>query len=206
MKSTLTILLCALLTVSCSVMSRKVRKDAVSTPSFSTLVQKADEYRDKTVIVGGYLLNTRNESGQTVITVLQALLIPGGKPGLRDRSKGRIIITTSQFLDPEIYTKDRKITVAGKVIGSSLDEAEKAPFPYLKLESRELYLWPKYDKTRYRHRYPYHDPFWGWDDPWYWQHRPYVFHGSGYRRHHHGWHRLWRRNLHPRNSTVRKPQ
>jgi outer membrane lipoprotein len=205
MKSILTILLCALLTISCSVMSREVRNEAVSTPSFSALIQKADEYRGKTVIVGGYLLNTRNESGQTVITVLQAPLVPGGKPGLRDRSQGRIIITTSQFLDPEIYARDRKITVAGKVIGSSLDEADKAPFPYLKLESRELYLWPKYDQTRYRHRYPYDDPFWDWDDPWYGQHRPYYFHGSGYRRHHHRWHRPRIQNRYPGNPTIRKP-
>lgn len=193
MKSAFTILFGALLMMSCSVMSSQVRRDAVAIPAFATLIQTVDEYRDQTVIVGGYLLDIQNESDQTRLTVLQAPLKPGGKPGSRDRTEGRLIITTSKFLDPEIYTKGREITVAGKVIGSSVDEAEAeaggAPFPYLKLAARELYLWPKYKKTRYYYRYPYRypydDPFWYWDDPWYGRHRSYYFHGSAYWRHHH---------------------
>jgi len=190
MKSAFTILFMALLTVSCSVMSRQVRQDAIPSPALATLIEQVDQYRGQTVILGGYLIDIQNTSDQTQLTLLQAPLKPGGKPGAKDRSGGRLIISTSQFLDPEIYTKGREVTVGGKITGSSIDEAKGAPFPYLKLTARELYLWPKYQKTPYRYRYPYDDPFWYWDDPWYGWHRPYYYHGPGYR-HHHRRHRYW---------------
>ncbi len=191
MKSAFTILFTALLTVSCSVMSRQVRQDAIPPPALATMINQVDQYRGQTIIVGGYLVDIRNTPDQTELTLLQAPLKPGGKPGPKDRSEGRLIISTSRFLDPEIYTKGREITVGGKIIGSSIDETGAIPFPYLKLTARELYLWPKYKKTPYRYRYPYDDPFWYWDDPWYGRYRPSYFHGSAYRRHHHRRHHYW---------------
>jgi len=190
MKSTFTILFTALLTVSCSVMSRQVRQDAISPPSLATMINQVDQYRGQTVILGGYLIEIKNIPGQTQLTLLQAPLKLDGKPGAKDRSEGRLIISTSRFLDPEIYTRGREITVGGKISGSSVEAAGKPLFPYLKLAARELYLWPKYKELPYR--YPYDDPFWYWDDPWwYGWHRPYYFHGPVYRRYHHRRHHYW---------------
>ena len=183
MKSTFAILACALLLMSCSVMSKQVRKEAVSGPSFDVLVNDVEQYRDQITIVGGHVLKVKNESNSTEITALQVPLQSGDRPGSKDHSKGRLIISTSQFLDPEIYAKGRKITVAGKIIGSSRDEAGAAPFPYLKLDAIELHLWPQYQTQRYY--YPYDDPFWIWNDPWYRGYHPFPFHGSWYWHHRH---------------------
>ena len=144
MKSTLAIFICALLLMSCSVISKQVRKEAVPAPSFAALVKDIEQYRDQTTIVGGSVLKVDSQTSGTVITALQVPLKSGDKPGSKDQSDGRLIISTPQFLDPEVYTKGRKITVAGKIIGSSRDEAGTAPIPYLKLEAIELYLWPQY--------------------------------------------------------------
>ena len=183
MKSTFAILTCALLLMSCSVMSKQVRKGAVSGPSFDVLVNDVEQYRDQITIVGGHVLEVKNESNSTEITALQVPLQSGDRPGSKDHSKGRLIISTSQFLDPEIYAKGRKITVAGKIIGSSRDEAGAASFPYLKLDAIELHLWPQYQTPRYY--YPYDDPFWIWNDPWYRGYHPFPFHGSWYWHHRH---------------------
>jgi len=183
MKSTLAIFICALLLMSCSVVSKQVRKKAVPVPSFAALVKDVEQYRDQTIIVGGSVLKVDNQTSGTVITALQVPLKSGDKPGSKDQSDGRLIISTPQFLDPEVYTKGRKITVAGKIIGSSRDEASTAPIPYLKLEAIELHLWPQYQPSRYY--YPYYSPFWAWNDPWYRGYHPFYFHGSHYRRHHH---------------------
>lgn len=183
MKTTIAILACTLLLMSCSVMSKQVREEAVSVPTFVALINDIEQYRGQTTIVGGHILKVHNESTGTVITALQVPLKSGDKPGSKDNSEGRVIISTSQFLDPEIYTKGRKITIAGKIIGSSRDEGEAAPFPYLKLEAVELYLWPQYKAPRYR--YPYDDPFWDWNDPWYWGHYPYPFYSSWNWHHYH---------------------
>ena len=191
MKPAFTLLFAALMTVSCSVMSRQVRQEAITPPPLATLIDQVDSYRGQTIILGGFLIDVQNRPDQTQLTLLQAPLKPGGKPGPRDRSEGRLIITTSQFFDPEIYTKGREITVGGKITGSSIDEAKTPSFPYLKIAAIELYLWPKYDRNRYRYRYPCDDPFWYWDDPWYDWHRPYYFHGSVYRRYHHRRRHYW---------------
>ena len=183
MKSTFAILAGALLLMSCSVMSKQVRKEAVFGPSFAELVNDAERYRGQTAILGGHVLEVDNKSNGTVMTALQVPLQSGDRPGSKDHSEGRLIISTSQFLDPEIYTKGRKITVAGKIIGSSRDEAGAALFPYLKMEAIELHLWPQYQTPRYY--YPYGNPFWIWNDPWYWGYHPFPFHGPWNRHHYH---------------------
>ncbi len=149
MKSLVAILVCSAILVSCGVISPQVQKTSVSVPSFEVLVRDVAQYRDQTVILGGYLLEVQNKPDQTVMTALQVVpLSSGQKPGAKDRSQGRLIIVSTQFLDPEIYTKGRKITVAGKVIGSSQNETNTEPYAYLRLEAIEVYLWPQYRRLK----------------------------------------------------------
>ncbi len=123
------------------------------------------------------------------MTALQVPLSSGQKPGAKDRSQGRLIIVSTQFLDPEIYTKGRKITVAGKVVGSSQNEINTEPYAYLRLEAIEVYLWPQYRMTP-TYYYPYNAPYWFWNDPWYWRPYPYRLDGR--------FHRRWPRYYHDR--------
>lgn len=63
------------------------------------------------------------------------------------------------FLDPEVYRKDRKITVAGTLLGKTVEKLENSTYTYLRIENRQLYLWPAYEV--YYYNYPYYDP-WGY--------------------------------------------
>lgn len=163
-----------LLPVSCTVISKPVRSEAEPPLPFKTLVAQADQFRGRTVILGGYILETRNLESETVIKVLQVPLAIGEEPGLKDRSEGRFLVFHQGFLDPEIYSKDRIVTVAGDVIGAGIEEMSADQIQYLKLKYREIYLWPEYET----HNYPY--PPWPypyfWNDPrfyrypyWYWR-------------------------------------
>lgn len=187
MKPVVFIITMALMSASCSVVSKDIRENAVSVPSFDKLVNDIEQYRNQIVILGGHVLEVNNDSGGAVIKALQVPLKTGDKPGSKDRSQGRLLIHTVKFLDPEVYTKGRKITVAGKIITGSPGDNQTAPGPYLKLEAKELHLWPQYHAPRYR--YPYSDPFGYWNDPWYGRPYPFYFHGSRYRHHHHRRHR-----------------
>ena len=111
-----------MLPVSCTVISKPVRSEAEPPVSFKTLVAQADQFRGRTVILGGYILETRNLASETIIKVLQVPLAVGEEPGLKDSSEGRFLVYHDGFLDPEIYGKDRVITVAGEVIGSGSEE------------------------------------------------------------------------------------
>ena len=155
-----------MLPVSCTVISKPVRSEAEPPVSFKTLVAQVDQFRGRTVILGGYILETRNLASETIIKVLQVPLTVGEEPGLKDSSEGRFLIYHEGFLDPEIYSKDRAITVAGEVIGSDSEEIGANRNQYLKIKNREIYLWPEYET------HPY--PFPSWPYPYYWHGYPYY--------------------------------
>ena len=174
LRTTLLAILITVFTGSCSVISQQIRTESIPSVNFKILLQEPDKHLGDTVILGGYIIETKNLTDQSIIRVLQAPLGFGEEPESRDYSEGRFIISQKGFLDPEIYTKDRKITVAGTVVGSVFERVNEFPQPYLKIESREIYLWP--EDQRY---YPthYYEP-WFYPYPYYWHrynHHPYYW-------------------------------
>ena len=176
----MTMLICALsagLFSGCSVISRDIQQEAAPEVDFASLKRKTNAYTGKTVILGGYILETRNLANETRITVLQAPLDISDKPAGRDRSEGRFLAVYNGFLDPVIYEKDRKITVAGKITGTQSVQINQHEYALPVLRSRELHLWQKPKEPR-----PYYyDPFYPWPDPYFrdpyfrhWRH-PYFY-------------------------------
>jgi outer membrane lipoprotein len=138
----------AVVAVSCSVISPEVKKQADPPVPFKTLAREADRYAGRTVVVGGYILETQNHADETVIEILQAPLTIRDRPKSMDLSEGRLIVTRKGFLDPAVYRKDRAITVAGTLTRCTLEKVETC-----RIDSREIYLWPEYE-YRYPDYYP----------------------------------------------------
>jgi outer membrane lipoprotein len=160
--------------VSCTVISKEIRSEAEPPVSFKTLVDQADQFVGRTVILGGYILETRNIESETVIEVLQVPMRIGEEPDLKDSSEGRFFVYHKEFLDPEIYSKDRVITVAGVVLGTGDKAIGDDRIRYLKIENREIYLWPEFQK--YPSPYPY--PIWPY--PYHWHRYPFYRHHYWY--------------------------
>jgi len=146
-----------LFAASCSAISSQVRKEAEPPVEFKTLIQEVNYYVGKTVIVGGYILETARLADKTSILILQAPLGFRDEPKSKDTSKGRFIALHKDFLDPAVYKKWRKITVAGTIVGLVTEDDEGCPNKCLRIESREIHLWPEYYYHRPRY-YPYGDP------------------------------------------------
>ncbi len=142
---------------SCAVISRDVRRQAAPPVPFQTLMKDTDAYIGKIVILGGYIIRTVNRDKKTDIYVLETPLRLGQEPSSRDKSRGRFMVTVNQFLDPEVYLKDRLLTVAGSVRGKFQEEESGHPYDYLKLDSVEIYLWPQYRNV----------DLYGCYDPWF---------------------------------------
>ena len=142
--------------------SRQLLDEAGIPILFEDLVSNPREYRGRVVVLGGYILEIQNEPGGSVLTVLQAPLDWRNKPKSRDLSQGRFFVTTNKFLDPEVYAKDRRLTVGGLVAGVREQTVGGAIYRFLTIEAQELQLWPK--KTYPAGPcYPCYDP---WYDPW----------------------------------------
>ncbi|MGD9074015.1 MAG: Slp family lipoprotein [Desulfobacteraceae bacterium] len=130
------------------VISEEIKAEAERV-SFKTLAQQMDRYKGKTVILGGYIIETKNIGGIANMTVLQTPLGRDEMPVFRGRSEGGFILSYNGYLEPEVYEKGRRATVAGKVIGRIDQGAVNCPKPCLKLEYRQIYLWPMFDSPSY---------------------------------------------------------
>lgn len=163
--------ICCLTALSCAVIPSDVATDAVPEMPFPTLIAQTGQYIGRTVILGGYVVAVENLKDQTRIVAVQAPLGLGQEPKSKDLSGGRLIIRYDGFIDPEVYAKDRKITVAGKLLGSSDTETPEAPFPYIRVQMRSIHLWPVEKEVPQDPYWDYwaYPPFW---HPWGWRH-PY---------------------------------
>ena len=165
-----------LLLAACSVMSQTVEKEALPEIPFPELIAHADKHLNQTVILGGFVLEVSNASDHSRMVVVQAPLGINREPHSKDQSQGRFILEYPGFLDPEVYAKDRKITAAGPLLGSSATDARPEPFPYVRLRVTEIHLWPEEKPIPYDPYY-YWDPWWGAPYPYYypywgWRHYP----------------------------------
>jgi outer membrane lipoprotein len=125
--------------------SPEVLKEVDQAVSFEDLLKNPEAFRGKTVLLGGDIIETENFSGKTQITVLQHPLNSKNKPFGVDNSKGRFIVSVPEFLDPVIYEKGRKLTVAGTVVGKEVRRLDEITYSYPVIDKRELHLWPVED-------------------------------------------------------------
>lgn len=167
------ILLLLVITSCAPALSKHIRSQATPDISFPDLQASVEKYEGRVVIFGGYILNTANNQDGTVLTILQAPLDSANKPVSADSSQGRFLVLSKKFLDPEIYSKGRKITVGGEVTGARSRTLGNRDYEYPVIEALELHLWPKEDRYA-RPYYPYYyDPwYYPWYRPWY----PYRYH------------------------------
>lgn len=72
---------------------------------------------NKRVMIGGEILATRPRPGETEMELLSRHLASDGSPERSDLSDGRVLIKTTEFLDPAVYGEGRRVTVVGTVTG-----------------------------------------------------------------------------------------
>ena len=149
--------------------STKVRDEAGEPVPFKTLLKHSDAHKGRVVIVGGYILETVNETDGSRITVLQAPLDSQNRPKSSDLSEGRFMVSSSEFLDPAVYSKERRITIGGKVSGIQERQLGNLTYVYPVIEVMEIHLWSK-EGAYIGPYYPYYDP---WYHPRY--RRPYRY-------------------------------
>jgi len=104
------------------------------------LLKNPDAYKGKFVIIGGFIVSSRNTPEGTYIEVVQKPLDFRGRPEDTAISHGRFIVLYESYLDTAIYSRGREITVAGEVIGKMVRPLGEIQYPYLLIKGKELYL------------------------------------------------------------------
>jgi outer membrane lipoprotein len=169
------LLLFVILPACAPVVSQQLRDRADVALPFAYLMRNPQYYEGRTVIVGGYVLETHGGPEGSELTVLQAPLSSRQRPGASDLSQGRFVAQSSKWLDPEVFRKGRQVTVGGRVLGGTRQTPGDPTPSYPLIEAEEIYLWPQEvvasspyygpDFTfYYGYGYPYF--YWQWGPAW----------------------------------------
>jgi len=173
-------LLTGLLISACaSSVPQEIRQAPPDSPALDEVRADIAGYVSRQVRWGGVILETENRENTTWVTLLALPLSKGGKPDVSDDSAGRFIAIVPSFLDPTVYSKDRRLTVTGTLKGSETRKVGEFPYPYPVVEAQHHYLWPIEPRLAPGYRSPWwYDPWWydpWWYDPWYYPWRPYRY-------------------------------
>ena len=169
------------------VISTNLREQTDPSLTFGEVIRNPDAFKGRTVIWGGEIIETTNEKdGDTVLEIFQRPLSWREEPQETAASEGRFLVRVEKYLDPYVYRRGRKVTVAGEVLGEEVRPIGKMDYRYPLILSKELYLWTyyypySYSPYPYDYGYPYHYGSWGYNYPWY----PGWGWWGGFRFHHH---------------------
>jgi outer membrane lipoprotein len=161
------------------VISKDLRSHSDLSLTLSQVNQNPNAYKGKSVVWGGEIIETVNQKdGTTQIEVFQRPLGWRGEPKETLASEGRFLILADKYLDPYIFRRGRKITVAGEIQEEKIKPLGEMDYRYPLLLSKQIHLWEEYYYPVYYYPYYYYDPWWGY---------PYGWWGFGYyyRHHHH---------------------
>lgn len=158
--------------------SKSFRQATTPGVTFPMVFENPDGFLGNTVIWGGSIIKTVTTQTGSKIYILQSPLDPGEKPQSSDLSRGRFIVTTDSMLDPLVYSKWRKLTVAGKVTSKKIvtHSTSGNSYIYPVVQSEQLYLWPRPETIQTVYWGPYWGPSRGYDENWEY---PYFDDGFG---------------------------
>jgi len=165
------------------VISKDLRNTANLSLTLAQVKQSPEAHKGKTVVWGGEIIQTENQKdGTTLIEVFQMPLSSRGEPKETVASEGRFLALVDKYLDPYLFRRGKKVTVAGEIRGEKIRPLGEIDYRYPLLLSREVHLWEYYYRPSYD---PYYYPY-DYYDPWWWGY-PYPYWGrfNFYYRHPH---------------------
>jgi outer membrane lipoprotein len=127
--------------------SQQARSQVTYYGSFSALQAHISSHRGEVVMLGGKIIETQSSQLRSEITVLQLPLDGRGRPVDGDRTEGRYLARSSQFLDPALYEKGNLITVVGRLTGGESRLIGSFSYVHPVVEIVEIKSWPPAQNT-----------------------------------------------------------
>lgn len=168
-RTTLLALLIALIASACTTIPEQLKGD------YTTLDPESTGEGDLQTSVrwGGIILETRPEDDHTCFEILSKHLEKSMRPANTDKASGRFIACRPGFYDPEVFEKDREVTVTGKVIYLDSRKVGEYDYNYPIVDIDFISLWPK------RRIRPYYNN-WGPYNSFYWNYPGHGFYYGHY--------------------------
>jgi len=120
-----------------------IKTPPIPDTEFMQAKENVDTFQDQQVRWGGTIISVENKENSTWIEILASPLNHYGKPGYNKDYEGRFIARVDGFLDPEQYSKDRKLTIFGTIDTEFVKRIDDYPYSYPLVSATVYYLWPK---------------------------------------------------------------
>jgi len=156
----------------------EIKQPMDGAPSVAQVRGQADTYLSQKVRWGGVILNTENKHKTSQLTIIAFPLSDHGEPQVSDHSPGRFIAIVDEFLEPQVYSNDREITVIGNVLKTETLKVGEFPYEYPVIKVDYYYLWPAKPEPA-DIVYP---PYWMYDPYYPWPYYPYPYYPRRYYR------------------------
>ena len=176
----LALLSTGLLLAACVTTPEAIKNAPDNNPDLADVRSTPAKYAGRSVRWGGKITKVENREQDTWVHIVEHNLDRTGEPDDSDKTQGRFAAKITGFLDPEIYRKDRLMTVSGKIHGQLKDTVGEKPYKLMVVNVDTHHLWREVRKD------PYPDPF--YYHRWYYRY-PYIHypHRFSHHPHHFNW-------------------
>ncbi len=112
---------------------------------------------------GGTIAKVHNKQDLTILEIVSRPLLRSGRPRHNDQTDGRFLAEVSGFLDPQIVSVGRDISVVGTVNRVEKGQVGEADYQYPVMTVFNYRIWEKLNELDPKHIYPHYrerDRFW----------------------------------------------
>ncbi len=152
----------------------EIKQPLEDSPGVAQVHHQIDAYLSQKVRWGGIILQTENKQNVTELTIVALPLSKNGETLKSDQSPGRFIAIIDEFLEPQVYSPERKITITGQVLRAETLKVGEFVYEYPVIQVDHYYLWPPEPEPSYLGYPPYpwiYGPYYPWDYPYYYPYR-----------------------------------
>jgi outer membrane lipoprotein len=175
MPQILVLLTLSLMLFSCApVLSREYIREGSREVSFQLLRENPNEYKGRLFILGGIIVYSKFTAEGSQIEAMHVPVDGSGYFQESGHSEGRylaILPNDGTMLDPEVYHRWRRVTLAGEFIEPRKGRIDEMEYVYPVFLIKQIYLWPEerpyyyygyYGPWFYPYPYYYWDPWWSY--------------------------------------------
>ncbi len=125
-----------------SQMPSKAVNTNIQNITYAQVLKDKDARKNIPIRLGGLVIDVENKEKYSLVQILFFPLNRSGEPQLDLASGGRFVIKSTDFFDPIIYTKNRKITVEGALDGEIERTVGERIIKVPLIQSSTTHLWP----------------------------------------------------------------
>jgi outer membrane lipoprotein len=150
-------------------MPKKIQGAFDNTLNAAQVHTQPNKFLSQQVRWGGKILNIENRQNTSRLTIVAFPLNSYGRPKNSDQSHGRFIAVVDKFLEPELYSKDREVTVTGILQKSETLKVGEFSYSHPVVQVNSHHLWVIKQTTS-----PNYMNHW-WHDSWYNPYYPWPY-------------------------------